>query len=108
MTENCVVILIGSGPGGRTHAHSLLGPGKTILLLEHGDLLPRELDNRDARSVFVEGKYMSKNTWFERDGRQFRPQVPDQPGLDGPRRRHLRRPAHSGSHPLRSTGRPIG
>jgi choline dehydrogenase-like flavoprotein len=25
--------------------------------------------------VFVEGRYISKDTWFDRDGKQFQPQV---------------------------------
>ncbi len=75
MTENYDVIIIGSGAGGGTLAHSLAGSGKRILLLERGDFLPRELDNWDPKPVFVDGKYMSKDTWYDRDGKGFQPQV---------------------------------
>ena len=75
MTENYDVIIIGSGAGGGTLAHTLAESGKNILLLERGGFLPRELENWDAKPVFVEGKYITKDTWFDRDGKQFQPQV---------------------------------
>ena len=68
MSENYDVIIIGSGAGGGTLAHALAGSGKRILLLERGDFLPREMDNWDPKPVFVDGRYMSKDTWFDRDG----------------------------------------
>ena len=43
--------------------------------MERGDFLPREMDNWDPRPVFVEGKYISKDTWFDREGKPFQPQV---------------------------------
>jgi choline dehydrogenase-like flavoprotein len=77
MTENSGydVIIIGSGAGGGTLAHALAGSGKRILLLERGDFLTRETDNWDPKAVFVEGRYISKDTWFDRDGKAFQPQV---------------------------------
>jgi choline dehydrogenase-like flavoprotein len=75
MGENYDVIIIGSGAGGGTLAHALAGSGKRILLLERGDFLPRETDNWDPKPVFVDGKYISKDTWFDRDGKPFQPQV---------------------------------
>jgi choline dehydrogenase-like flavoprotein len=75
MTENYDVIIIGSGAGGGTLAHALADSGKNILLLERGDFLPREMDNWDPKPVFVTGKYTSKDTWFDRDGKPFQPQV---------------------------------
>jgi len=39
MTDSYDVI-IGSGAGGEMLAHTLAGPGKSILLLERGDLGP--------------------------------------------------------------------
>jgi choline dehydrogenase-like flavoprotein len=75
MTENYDVIIIGSGAGGGTLAHALAASGKKILLLERGDFLPRELENWDAKPVFVDGKYISKDAWFDRDGKSFQPQV---------------------------------
>ena len=75
MTENYDVIIIGSGAGGGTLAHALADSGKRILLLERGDFLPRELDNWDPKPVFADGKYISKDTWYDRDGKAFQPQV---------------------------------
>jgi choline dehydrogenase-like flavoprotein len=75
MTENYDVIIIGTGAGGGTLAHTLAESGKNILLLERGDFLPRELENWDARPVFVKGRYISKDTWIDRDGKEFQPQV---------------------------------
>ncbi len=75
MTEHYDVIIIGSGAGGGTLAHTLAGSGKSILLLERGDFLAREMDNWDPRPVFVDGKYISKDTWYDGDGKPFQPQV---------------------------------
>ena len=65
MAEHYDVIIIGTGAGGGTLAHALAGSGKRILLLERGNFLPREMGNWDPRPVFVEGKYISKDTWFD-------------------------------------------
>ena len=75
MADHYDVIIIGSGAGGGTLAHTLASSGKRILLLERGDFLPRELDNWDPKPVFVDGKYISKDSWFDRDGKPFQPQV---------------------------------
>ena len=75
MTEHYDVIIIGSGAGGGTLAHTLAGSGKRILLLERGDFLPREMDNWDPEPVFIHGKYISKDTWYDADGKPFQPQV---------------------------------
>ena len=75
MAEHYDVIIIGTGAGGGTLAHTLAGSGRSILLLERGDFLPREMDNWDPRPVFVDGKYISKDTWFGGDGQPFQPQV---------------------------------
>ena len=68
MAEHYDVIIIGTGAGGGTLAHALAGSGKRILLLERGDFLPREMGNWDPKAVFVDGKYISKDTWFDADG----------------------------------------
>jgi choline dehydrogenase-like flavoprotein len=75
MAEHYDVIIIGSGAGGGTLAHALAASGQRILLLERGDFLPREMDNWDPKPVFVDGKYISRDTWFDRDGKSFQPQV---------------------------------
>jgi choline dehydrogenase-like flavoprotein len=75
MADHYDVIIIGSGAGGGTLAHALASSGKRILLLERGDYLPRELENWNPKPVFVDGRYISKDTWFDRDGKPFQPQV---------------------------------
>jgi choline dehydrogenase-like flavoprotein len=75
VTEHYDVVIIGTGAGGGTLAYALAGTGKSILLLERGDFLPREMDNWDPEAVFVNGKYISKDTWYDADGKPFQPQV---------------------------------
>jgi len=69
------VIIIGTGAGGGTLAHTLAPSGKRILLLERGDFLTRELENWDPGPVFVDGRYISPDTWYDGDGQPFQPQV---------------------------------
>ncbi len=75
MPDHYDVIVIGTGAGGGTLAHTLAGSGKRILLLERGNFLPRETQNWDPESVFVDGKYISPDTWYDADGTAFQPQV---------------------------------
>jgi choline dehydrogenase-like flavoprotein len=75
VTEHYDVIIVGSGAGGGTLAHTLARSGKRILLLERGDFLTRETDNWDPGAVFVDGKYISPDTWYDADGKPFQPQV---------------------------------
>ncbi|HEX6724472.1 MAG TPA: GMC family oxidoreductase [Gaiella sp.] len=69
------VIVIGTGAGGGTLARHLAPSGKRILLLERGGWLPRELDNWLTESVFVDNRYVSPDTWYDRDGTAFQPGV---------------------------------
>ena len=73
--EHYDVIIIGSGAGGGTLAHRLAPSGKRILIIERGDWLPREPQNWLAEDVFVDGRYSSKDTWLDHDGKEFQPQV---------------------------------
>jgi choline dehydrogenase-like flavoprotein len=75
MVDQYDVIIVGSGAGGGTLAHRLAPSGKRILLLERGDWLPREPQNWDAEAVFVDNRYISKDTWFDNNGNAFQPQV---------------------------------
>jgi choline dehydrogenase-like flavoprotein len=75
MPERFDVIIIGTGAGGGTLAHTLAPSGKKILLLERGNFLPREMANWDPDAVFVDGRYISDDTWYDADGAQFQPQV---------------------------------
>src|SRR5277367_366294 len=69
------VIIIGSGAGGGTLARQLAATGKRILILERGDWLKREALNWDAKAVFVENRYISPDTWYDRNGKSFQPQI---------------------------------
>jgi choline dehydrogenase-like flavoprotein len=64
VTEEYDVVIIGSGAGGGTLAHALATAGKRILILERGGFLPREMENWDPGSVFVDGRYQSTDTWY--------------------------------------------
>ena len=69
------VIIIGTGAGGGTLAHTLAPSGKRILLLERGDFLPREMENWNPDAVFIDGRYISADTWYDSTGAPFQPQV---------------------------------
>jgi len=75
VSEHYDVIIVGTGAGGGTLAGVLAPSGKRILLIERGDFLPREKANWDSAAVFVDGRYISKDTWYDTDGRPFQPQV---------------------------------
>jgi choline dehydrogenase-like flavoprotein len=75
VSERYDVIIVGSGAGGGTLAHTLAPSGKRILLLERGNFLPRATDNWNPGAVFVDGKYISPDTWYDADGKPFQPQV---------------------------------
>jgi choline dehydrogenase-like flavoprotein len=69
------VIIIGTGAGGGTLANRLATTGKNILLLERGDWLPREPENWNVGSVFVDNRYVSADTWYDGSGKAFSPQI---------------------------------
>jgi choline dehydrogenase-like flavoprotein len=75
MNSKYDVIIIGTGAGGGTLARHLASSGKQVLLLERGDWLKREVENWDPKAVFVKNRYISQDTWFDRDGKAFQPQV---------------------------------
>ncbi len=75
MSDQYDVIIVGSGAGGGTLAHRLAPSGKRVLVLERGDWLPREAENWDAEAVFVDNRYVSADTWHDKGGKAFQPQV---------------------------------
>jgi choline dehydrogenase-like flavoprotein len=75
VTDHYDVIIVGTGAGGGTLAHTLAPSGKRILLLERGNYLPREKDNWDPAQVFIDARYISKDTWYDAGGKPFQPQV---------------------------------
>jgi len=62
------VIIIGTGPCGGTLAYKLALSGKKILLVECGGYLPREKDNWNSKTVFIDNKYKAKETWKDKGG----------------------------------------
>jgi choline dehydrogenase-like flavoprotein len=69
------LIILGSGAGGGTLLHELAPTGKRILVIERGGYLPREKDNWDSFAVFRDNKYKAEETWLDRDGRPFKPEI---------------------------------
>lgn len=69
------VIIIGSGAGGGTLAQHLAPSGKKILILERGTWLKREPQNWNVEAVFIENRYVSPDTWYDKEGKPFQPQV---------------------------------
>ena len=75
MTDTYDVIIIGTGAGGGTLARHLAPSGKRILLLERGDWLPREPQNWSTSDVFIDNRYISADTWYDADAKEFQPQI---------------------------------
>src|SRR5262245_45608294 len=67
------VIIIGTGAGGGTLARKLAPSGKKILILERGDYVKREPDNWNPRAVNIEGRYNTKEVWYDKDGKPLHP-----------------------------------
>jgi choline dehydrogenase-like flavoprotein len=67
------IIIVGSGAGGGTLAQRLAPTGKTILILERGEHIPREADNWDSKAVFIDRKYRTKEQWWDSRGKPFIP-----------------------------------
>lgn len=66
------VAIIGSGVGGGSVALQLAGSGASVLVIERGDPLPREVQNGDPEAVFAQQRYHTTDTWYA-SGRPFRP-----------------------------------
>ena len=67
------VVVIGSGAGGGVVAQRLANAGKTVLILERGEHLPREAENWSPKAVFLERRYRTQERWTDKDGRPFTP-----------------------------------
>jgi choline dehydrogenase-like flavoprotein len=67
------VIIIGSGAGGGTLAQRLAPTGKSILILERGEHIPREAENWDSKAVFIQHRYRTKERWYDKRDKPFTP-----------------------------------
>ncbi len=73
MSQHYDLIIVGTGAGGSTLAYRLASSGKKILILERGSFLPTEKENWDAKAVFNEERYRTKELWQDPQGKEFRP-----------------------------------
>jgi choline dehydrogenase-like flavoprotein len=67
------IVIIGSGVGGATVASGLAASGAEILILEAGDHIPDQPENRDQRAIFQRGHFRPKEMWYEHGGEAFNP-----------------------------------
>ena len=73
MASHFDVIIVGSGAGGGTLAQRLAATGKSILILERGEHIPREAENWDSKAVFVQHRYRTKERWYDKHDKPFTP-----------------------------------
>ncbi|HLA11746.1 MAG TPA: GMC family oxidoreductase [Pyrinomonadaceae bacterium] len=69
------LIIIGTGAGGGTLLHALAPTGKKILVLERGGYLPQEKGNWESQTVFIDNKYKAHETWYDKNGKTFNPEI---------------------------------
>ena len=60
-------------PAAATLAQRLAPTGKSILILERGEHLPREAENWDPKAVFLDQRYRTKEHWYDQRGKPFIP-----------------------------------
>jgi choline dehydrogenase-like flavoprotein len=60
MNKNYDYLIIGSGAGGSAAAYALAKAGKSVLLLEKGESLPKDGSTLDIQQVLREGRFKSK------------------------------------------------
>jgi choline dehydrogenase-like flavoprotein len=68
--------MVGGGASGGTLARHLSPSGKSILILERGDRLKREVENWHTAAVFEQNRYVSADTWYDHGGRPFQSAAP--------------------------------
>jgi len=69
------LIIVGTGAGGGTLAYKLASTGKKILILERGDFMPLEEQNRSNVDVFKKERYHAPEQWYDNAGEPFSPQT---------------------------------
>ncbi|WP_424094267.1 GMC oxidoreductase [Moorena producens] len=68
-------IIIGTGAGGGTLAYKLAPTGKKILILERGDFMPLEEQNRSNVDIFKRERYHAPEIWYDTAEEPFFPQM---------------------------------
>lgn len=69
------IIIVGTGAGGGTLLHKLTPTGKKILILERGDFMPLEEQNRSNVDIFKKERYHAPEEWLDSNGEPFSPQT---------------------------------
>lgn len=69
------IIIIGTGAGGGTLAYALAPTGKRILILEKGEYIPREKENWNPESLYMNARYRTDERWVSAEGKKFQPTV---------------------------------
>ncbi|MEM8778890.1 MAG: GMC family oxidoreductase [Cyanobacteria bacterium P01_G01_bin.49] len=69
------IIIVGTGAGGGTLAYKLAPTGKKILILERGNFMPLEEQNRSNVDVFKKERYHAPEKWYDNAGEPFSPQT---------------------------------
>lgn len=69
------VIIVGTGAGGGTLAYKLAHSGKRILILERGESMSLEEQNRSNVDLFRKDRYRSLEQWYDKQGEPFYPQI---------------------------------
>jgi choline dehydrogenase-like flavoprotein len=72
-TEHFDIVIIGSGAGGGTMAHALAATGARLLVVERGDVVPREPENWSPEAVWRDLRYRTTERWLDGDGLEFLP-----------------------------------
>ena len=73
MSSKFDIVIIGSGAGGATLAQRLAPTGKSILILERGEHLPREAENWSSKAVFIQHRYRTQERWYDKNSNPFTP-----------------------------------
>ncbi len=69
------LIIVGTGAGGGTLAHKVVPTGKKILILERGDFMPLDEQNRSDVDVFKGERYHAPEQWYDNAAESFSPQI---------------------------------
>jgi len=75
MSNQFDIVIIGTGAGGGILLHKLAPSGKKILLIEKDGFIPKdkEKENWDTEEVFINGRYKTKDEWYDSKGKAFHP-----------------------------------